>query len=65
MSEKSEKSRSNKSCNFPRPGPSHIYISDSSQSVDQDKMSESEKCCVCKLYGPKELRLCDSFIFVK
>ena len=62
---KSEKSRSNKPCSSSKPGPSNIYVSDSSQSVDEDEMSESEKCCVCKLYEPKELHLCDSLIFVK
>lgn len=62
---KSKKSSSNKAVDSPKPGPSHIYLSDSSQSLDEDEMPESEKCCVCKLYEPKELRQCNSLIFVK
>ena len=53
----------------PKPGPSHINLvlssdHDLSDSSDDD-MSESEKCCVCKLFTPAEVRHSVSLIFTK
>ena len=51
----------------PQPGPSgkqtillsdDSFLSDSSSEVD-----DTERCCVCKLYQPKELKNCVSLIF--
>ena len=55
----------------PKAGPSHINLvvssdqdQDMSEFSDED-MSESEKCCVCKLFTPLEVRYSVSLIFTK
>ena len=50
----------------PKPGTSYVYIdNESSQSEEEENMPESEKCCVCKRYQPKELVQCVSLVFTK
>ena len=49
-----------------KPGTSYVYNDgNSSQSEDEKNMPESEKCCVCKQYQPKELVECESLVFTK
>ena len=47
-----------------KPGPSHIYMSDS-DVTDDDQIEENEKCCVCKQFTPSEVRNSTSIIFTK
>ena len=51
----------------PKPGTSYVYIdNESSQSEEEEEnMPESEKCCVCKRYQPKELVQCVSLVFLE
>ena len=44
-------------CNSPKPGPSHYYVdSTSDDSASHSDIPDEEKCCICKLYTPKEIR---------
>lgn len=36
-----------------------------SSSNDDDDIDESEKCCVCHLFQPKEFHECASLVFLK
>ena len=51
----------------PVAGPSHINLALDSQSSFDDSCSveDSEKCCVCGLFQPRELANCVSLTFVK
>lgn len=50
----------------PQPGPSGITVSASdTDSSSDDDIPETEKCCVCKLYQPKQLKNCVSLVFTK
>jgi len=49
----------------PLPGPSHIGICDTDSQSSEDDVSEEDKCCVCKLFQPKELKNCVSLVFTK
>ena len=41
----------------PKPGPSHYYVESSNTYSDSDPdIPDEEKCCVCKLYTPVEVR---------
>ena len=52
------------------PGPSnwkttHDYQDSETESEDENAISEDEKCCVCKLFTPKEVRESPCLIFTK
>ena len=50
----------------PLPGPPHINLAlDSSSSSDEMESEDSDVCCVCGLFQPKELANCVSLTFVK
>ena len=66
--ESKSKSSKKKNCtsnvlSSPRPGPSHIYISDSSDFTDDE--DDGTLCCVCNLWTPKEIRNSVSLLFTK
>ena len=48
-------------------GTSYIYISEDSEleTESESEISEEEKCCVCKLFTPTELRKSVSLVFTK
>ena len=52
------------------PGPSHIPTTNTnntseSDSEDENQISDDEKCCVSKLFTPKEVRESPCLIFTK
>lgn len=53
------------SVSSPLPGPSHINLAVDSSSTDNDSDDDTEKCCVCGLFQPRELADCVSLTFVK
>ncbi|KAJ8312951.1 hypothetical protein KUTeg_010324 [Tegillarca granosa] len=54
---KSKASSSTHNISSPQPGSSRINISDLSTGMSScDKMEDSEKCCVCNQFTPKEIR---------
>ncbi|XP_062566908.1 uncharacterized protein LOC134229216 [Saccostrea cucullata] len=55
-----------------QPGPSGIHVQQNRCShrepeclSSDSEIEESEKCCVCKLFEPKQLRSCVSIVFTK
>ena len=46
-------------------GPINIETPEISSGSDTESISDDEKCCVCKLFHPKQLHGCAQLIFVK
>ena len=46
----------------PRPGPSHVNLSQSSSDDDAD---DEEVCCVCGRFSPADLASCTSLVILK
>ncbi|XP_045169024.1 uncharacterized protein LOC123531825 [Mercenaria mercenaria] len=52
----------------PTPGPSHINLlldTDSNTDDSDDDMPDEDKCCVCKLFQPAQLKNCVSLVITK
>ena len=53
-------------CNSPKPGPSHYYVDSSSDdSASDSDIPDEEKCCICKMYTPREIRESNTIKFTK
>jgi hypothetical protein len=49
----------------PIPGPSHINLVNTTDFSSDEEIEDNDKCCVCKLFQPKELHGCVSLVFTK
>ena len=53
-------------CNSPKPVPSHYYVDSSiDDSASDSDIPDEEKCCICKMYTPKEIRESNTIKFTK